>query len=120
MKKFPEFACSAANRITDDVQTKAGMEGYLFEGADGVQIIVWQNEKGGVSPEATHPFWEYALVVEGVYDGWIGDKKIHLEPGDEAVIPPGVKHRGSYSAGYRAIDMFGGPRIVRPKKHRAK
>ena len=115
MKKFPEFLSSGANRITDDDQAKAGMDGYLFEGADNVQVVFWQNEQGGESPPAVHDFWEYALVVEGSFDGIVDGKEIHLEPGDEVVIPPGTRHSGRYSSGYRAIDVFSGKRVNRPE-----
>ncbi|MBN1808194.1 MAG: AraC family ligand binding domain-containing protein [Planctomycetes bacterium] len=120
MKRFPEFMCTEANLISDEAQGGAGMEGYLFEGADDVQVVFWQNEEGGESPEAVHDFWEYALVVEGTFDGKAGDREVHLGPGDEAVIPPGVPHSGKYSAGYRAIDVFSSRRVSRPqeKKHR--
>ena len=36
-----------------------------------------------------------------------------LKPGDECVIPPGTKHSGRYSKGYRAIDAFSAKRVTR-------
>ena len=53
------------------------------------------------------------FVVEGHFDGTIGDEVIHMEPGDECVIEPGVRHSGTYSKGYRAIDAFGARRVTR-------
>jgi quercetin dioxygenase-like cupin family protein len=111
MKKFPSFFTTPANRVA--VPPDAAMEGFVFEGVDGVQIVIWQCEEGGVQPEQIHDFWEYALVVEGVFDGEVGGKTVHLEPGDECVIPPGTKHSGRYSAGYRAIDAFSKHRVDR-------
>jgi quercetin dioxygenase-like cupin family protein len=111
VKKFPEFMMQPANRVAD--ASHPALEGFVFEGTEGTQIVFWQCENGGDSPEHAHDFWEYFLVVEGTYDGLIDGKPVHLEPGDEGAIPPGVKHSGRYSTGYRAIDAFGGKRVER-------
>ncbi|MGH9328131.1 MAG: cupin domain-containing protein [Terriglobia bacterium] len=111
MKKFPEFMLKSANRVADSPDP--ALEGFVFEGADGTQIVLWQCEKGGESPEHAHDFWEYCVVVEGTFDGLIDGKPVHLEPGEECAIPPGTKHSGRYSLGYRAIDAFGGKRVKR-------
>jgi quercetin dioxygenase-like cupin family protein len=111
MKKFPEFLAAAANRVKG--APDAAMAGFLFEGADGVQIVFWQCAQGGTQPEQVHDFWEYALVVEGTFDGTVGGKPVRLAPGDECVIPPGTPHSGRYSAGYRAIDAFSAKRVER-------
>ena len=111
MKRFPGFFTTEANRVA--TAPNAGMVGHVFEGADGVQIVFWQCERGGTQPEQVHDFWEYALVVEGTFEGLVGGKTVHLEPGDECVIPPGTPHSGRYSAGYRAIDAFGAKRVER-------
>lgn len=111
MKRFPEFFTTKANQVK--TVPDAGMVGHVFEGADGVQLVLWQCEAGGTQPEQVHDFWEYALVVEGTFDGVVGGKPVHLEPGDECVIPPGTKHSGTYSKGYRAIDAFSARRVER-------
>lgn len=111
MKTFPEFFTTASNRVAG--APNAAMQGYVFEGSDGVQIVFWQCEEGGEQPEQVHDFWEYALVVEGTFDGMVGGKPVHLEPGDECVIPPGTRHAGRYSRGYRAIDAFSATRVKR-------
>jgi quercetin dioxygenase-like cupin family protein len=111
MQRFPSFFATPANRVASGPDPS--MEGYVFEGVDGVQIVFWQCEQGGVQPEQVHDFWEYALVVEGTFDGLVGGKPVHLEAGDECVIPPGTKHSGRYSAGYRAIDAFSAKRVER-------
>ena len=94
------------------------MQGVVFEGAEGTQIVFWECERGGESPEHVHDFWEYCVVLEGTCDSMIDGKLVHLKPGDECVIPPGVKHNGRYSPGYRAIDAFGGKRVERVRNNR--
>jgi quercetin dioxygenase-like cupin family protein len=111
MKKFPKFMRQPVNRVANSPDPK--LEGFIFEGAEGTQIVFWECEKGGESPEHAHDFWEYCVVVEGSFDGFIEGEPVHCEAGDECVIPPGAKHSGRYSPGYRAIDAFGGKRVER-------
>ena len=112
MGTFPAFLKSAPNAVLiEDPET--GMEGYVFEGADGSQIVFWTCEKGGVSRTHVHDYDEYACVVEGSFVGMIGTEEVRMGPGDECVIPAGVPHSGSYSDGYRAIDAFGSKRVRR-------
>ena len=104
MKRFPEFIKAECNQV-DNIPDPS-MKGYVFDGIDDVQIVFWECEKGGEAPEHTHDFWEWALVVEGTFDGFVAGKAIHLDPGDECSIAPGELHSGRYSANYRAIDAF--------------
>jgi quercetin dioxygenase-like cupin family protein len=115
MQTFPSFVTTPADRVAG--APDAAMEGFVFEGAAGVQIVFWQCESGGEQPEQVHDFWEYALVVEGTFDGLVGGQPVHLEPGDECVIPPGTLHSGRYSKGYRAIDAFSSQRVVRARRN---
>ena len=109
MKSFPSFVMSPANRVTGSPDSH--MHGCLFKGNDHAQVVFWQCEEGGEQAEQVHDFWEYALVVEGTFDGTVGGQPVHLHPGDECVIPPGTKHSGRYSKGYRAIDAFSATRV---------
>ena len=110
MKHFPEFVHNGKNAVADAPE---GMEGFLFDGVDGAQVVLWENTPGGAVKLHKHDFWEYCYVIEGTYDGIVGGKHIHLKPGDECIVPPGVIHEGNHSANYRAIDIFGGKRIDR-------
>ena len=107
---FPDFVRHHQNHVNDP---PPGMAGYVFDGRGGEQVVFWENAEGGVSPPHSHDFWEYAVVVTGTFDGKIGEEHVHLGPGDECVIPPGVVHEGRYSANYRAIDVFGAKRVSR-------
>ena len=112
MNEFPEFMRRPENKV--QISPRAGgMEGYLFEGLDGVQMVCWMCPEGGVSPMHTHDYDEYAIVVEGLFTGTVGGEPVSMGPGDECYIPAGVPHDGSYSTGYRAIDAFGGKRVKR-------
>ena len=111
MKHFPDFIRNEKNRIPET--PSEGMEGFIFEGADGSQVVFWESISGSSVPLHKHDFYEYCLVVEGCYEGIVDGKPITLKPGDEFVISPGLLHEGKHSANYRAIDIFGGQRFKR-------
>ena len=112
MHEFPEFMRSAANAVKHTSRA-GGMEGYVWDGADGSQVVLWHCRDGGRSEMHVHDFDEYALVVSGTCVSKVGDKTVTLQPGDECYIPAGVPHDSIYSADYRAIDAFGARRVER-------
>ena len=109
MKEFPAFMLQAANAVKS-ASVSYPPEGFLYEGRDGTQIVLWQCENGGTCATHTHDYDEYAVVLSGTFTGYIGDKFVTMNPGDECHIPAGIPHSGEYTANYRAIDSFGGPR----------
>jgi quercetin dioxygenase-like cupin family protein len=112
MHEFPEFMRNAANAVKRTSRA-GGMEGYVWDGADGSQVVLWHCRDGGRSEMHAHDFDEYALVVQGTFTGTAGGKPVTVGPGDECFIPAGVPHDGEYSADYRAIDAFGARRVER-------
>ena len=92
---------------TDDV------EGYIFDGADGNQLIIWQCKVAGVSNEHVHDFDEYLFVIEGEYTTIADGKSIALKTGEEFLIPKGQAHSGTFIAGTRTVHAFGGKRAER-------
>ena len=97
----------------DTGNVSKGLAGYLFEGVDGAQMVLWQCARGGTCAMHTHDYDEYAVVLQGTFRGTIGGRKVVMRAGDECFIPAGVPHDGRYSADYRAIDAFGGQRAKR-------
>ena len=112
MNRFPSFMRRRCNAVKTSRQS-GGMRGYVFEGVDGSQMVIWESPRGGVSERHVHDYDEYAIVVQGTFIGTVGRKKVTLRAGDECFIPAGVPHDGVYSRNYRAIDAFGGRRVVR-------
>lgn len=113
MKGFPAFLKRKINRVDVAGDPANVMEGYVFDGSDGSQIVLWECPAGGVSPPHQHDFDEWAIVIEGHYEGVHGGQPVTLGPGDECFIPAGMLHEGRYSLGYRALDGFGGCRVKR-------
>jgi quercetin dioxygenase-like cupin family protein len=113
MPAFPAFVCSPRNRIARSSQYTDDIEGYLFDGADGSQVALWQAKADRVSKEHTHDFDEYLLVIEGGCTAVIDGKRIELLAGEELVIPKGTRQSLEVLAGTRTIHVFGGRRARR-------
>lgn len=113
VQNFPEFMRQPANQIVASSQATQGVEGYVFDGADGSQMAFWTCQATAKSASHAHDFDEYMIVVQGKYTLIIGDQKILLNAGEEYFIPRGVEHGGEVIAGTRTIHAFGGQRARR-------
>ncbi|HYL45755.1 MAG TPA: cupin domain-containing protein [Candidatus Limnocylindrales bacterium] len=113
MDEFPAFMKAAANRIATSSQATPGVEGYVFEGADGSQMAFWTCRESAVSAQHVHDFDEYMVVVKGCYTLVLGEERIDLKAGDEYFIPRGLRHGGEVVGGTRTIHAFGGRRAER-------
>jgi quercetin dioxygenase-like cupin family protein len=113
MGDFPQFMKQPANRIAASAQATPGVDGYVFDGADGSQMAFWNCRETAESAPHAHEFDEYMLVVEGCYTLIIEGQRIPVRAGQEYVIPGGVVHAGEVLAGTRTIHAFGGHRADR-------
>jgi len=113
MDEFPEFMKNAANRIASSNQSTSGVEGYVFDGADGSQMAFWTCRETAPSAAHAHDYDEYMIVVQGCYTLIIDGRRISLKAGEECFIPRGVVHSGEVVAGTRTIHAFGGHRANR-------
>jgi quercetin dioxygenase-like cupin family protein len=113
MEDFPRFMKHPANRIARSSQATPGVEGYVFDGADGSQMAFWTCSANASSAEHVHDYDEYLLVVQGCYVLIINQDRIPLNTGQEYFIPRGVPHSGEVVAGTRTIHVFGGHRVER-------
>ena len=104
MNDFPAFMKQPANRIASAHQATPGVEGYIFDGADGSQMAFWTCRQTAASAEHAHDYDEYMLI---------GGERVPVNAGEEYVIPRGVTHGGEVVAGTRTIHAFGGHRADR-------
>ena len=81
MDNFPEFMRHPANRIAKAHQATPGVEGYIFDGADGSQMAFWTCRETAASATHAHDYDEYMLVVEGCYTLIIGGERIPVKAG---------------------------------------
>jgi mannose-6-phosphate isomerase-like protein (cupin superfamily) len=112
MNDYPRFMKDARNAIAEGSQS-SGIEGYVYDGADGSQMIHWTCKSSGKSNEHVHEYDEYFVVIEGTYTLIIAGKKMPISAGQEYYIPNGVAHAGEFVAGTRTIHAFGGARAKR-------
>ncbi len=111
MNAFPEFMKNPANRVGKESQYTEGIEGYVFNGADGSQMAFWSCYQDRDSQEHIHDFDEYFVVVQGRYTLITGGKEKVIGAGQECYIPKGTPHSGRSVAGTRTIHCFGGKRV---------
>ena len=116
MNDFPQFMKNAANRIVTPSQATPGVEGYVFDGADGSQMAFWTCRETASSAAHVHDFDEYMIVVQGCYTLIIDGQRIPVKAGQEHFIPRGVPHGGEVLAGTRTIHAFGGHRANRSRE----
>ena len=116
MNDFPEFMRNRANLIRARDQHTPGIQGYVFDGADGSQMAIWTHVgPGGKEPGSdVHDFDEWLIVVQGEYVLDRDGQRVLLRAGDEALIPRGTPHAGQCGEGVtRTIHAFGGHRADR-------
>src|SRR5580658_5541910 len=99
MDRFPDFMLHPANRIAKSNQATLGVEGYVFDGADGSQMAFRTCHENAASDAHVHDYDEYMLVVAGCYTLIIGGERIPVKAGAEYFIPRGVPHSGEVEAG---------------------
>lgn len=116
MDDFPGFMKCAENRVATSSQATPGVEGYVFDGADGSQMAYWTCRETASSAPHAHEYDEYMVVVQGCYTLIIEGRRIPIKVGEEYFIPKGVSHGGEVVAGTRTIHAFGGRRAERVRK----
>src|SRR5262249_40102582 len=110
MGDFPAFMKSAANRIAAASEHTRGIEGYVFDGADGSQMAFWRADTDAVTAEHVHDFDEWVVVVEGTYVLIVDGKEIRLDAGQEYHIPRETPVAGRITAGAPPPPRRGGRR----------
>jgi mannose-6-phosphate isomerase-like protein (cupin superfamily) len=91
--------------LTGDALGPASPTGFrskMFVSADGMTISV----QDGNVPRHMHPNTnEFQYILEGTGTIWLGDKEVHVKPGDLVVIPKGTAHAGTKPDGrpFKAI-----------------
>lgn len=113
MNAFPDFMKQAANKIATTSQSTPGVEGYVFDGAEGSQMAFWTCHETAQSSAHVHEYDEYFVCVQGCYTVIIDGERIPIHAGEEFVIPKRVRHAGEALAGTRTIHAFGGKRAER-------
>src|ERR1700733_10016503 len=102
MPDFPSFMRNPANRIASSSQHTSGVEGYVFDGADGAQGAFWTVREDAAT-EHVHPFDEWFVVIEGSYELTLDGKSVTVGAGEECFIAKGMRIAGRVRAGTRTM-----------------
>ena len=91
-----------------------GLDIYVSQGKNH-QIVFMEFHKDVEIPAHTHENqWE--LVLDGMVDVWINEKKHTYQKGDQFCISSGVIHHARVYKGYRSIAFFNEPQRYTIKK----
>ncbi|MDI1435768.1 SRPBCC domain-containing protein [Polyangium sorediatum] len=110
---FPAFLTSAANHVAADSLHIPGVEAYVFDGADGTQILLCHAKTDADTDEQWRDADEYLAVLEGSYVLRINGMDMELRAGREFVVPRGARVSGRFSAGTRTMHAFRGRSLGR-------
>jgi mannose-6-phosphate isomerase-like protein (cupin superfamily) len=116
MAEFPTFMKNAANRIASTSEHTNGIEGFVFDGADGSQLAFWTAAVDAETSEHIHAFDEWFIVIEGAYVVVLDGNELRVEAGQEYFIPKGTVIAGRVTAGTRTLHAFGGRRAERARQ----
>lgn len=56
--------------------------------------FVYRNASDSNPRKHFHTWWEILYIIDGERDFFVGNKTIHIIPGDFIVVPPGILHQG--------------------------
>ena len=111
MNDFPEFMKNPDNKIPTKAQATPGVEGYVFDGADGNQMAFWTCSETASSAAHVHAFDGHMIVVQGCYTLVIDGNRIPVNAGEEY----------SFHMAQRTLEKLAGTRIIHAfGGHRAK
>jgi uncharacterized protein YndB with AHSA1/START domain len=110
---FPAFMMGPANRVAAASLNIPGVEAYVFDGADGTQLMLCHARSDADTAEQWRDADEYLAVLEGSYVVRINGMDIQLGAGREFVIPRGARISGRFTAGTRTLHAFGGRGLKR-------
>ena len=100
MDKFPKFMRHPANKIARSSQATPGVEGYVFDGANGTQMAFWTCAKTASSAEHVHDYDENMVVVQGCYTLIINGQRIQVKAG---------RNTSSHGASRTVVRLWLGP-----------
>jgi hypothetical protein len=103
MDHFPEFMKPRANRIAASSQVTAGVEGFVFDGADGSQMAFWTCRKTALSTLYVHDFDECMIVVRAAIPSSSMTSAFQCEPAKSTSFQRGC---GMAENPWRAPGLF--------------
>ena len=105
---FPGFVKQPGGRAA----APRGLEGHIFDGAGGTQIVLWVATEEVRTAEELHAD-EHLIVLEGSYSFRINEQDVTVKAGQEFQIPPGARFAARYAPGTRTVHLYASPTVQR-------
>jgi len=92
----------------NDIMEREIVPGYRarFLHSENMTLAYWDVDQGAALPEHSHPHEQIANVLEGRFELTVAGESRILEPGQVAVIPSDVPHRGRAITACKLLDAF--------------
>jgi quercetin dioxygenase-like cupin family protein len=92
----------------NDIEEKEIIPGYKarFVHSGNMTFAYWTITAGASLPDHSHPHEQVANVIEGEFELTVDGEPKVMTPGQVAVIPGGIPHRGTAITDCKIIDVF--------------
>ena len=103
---FPSFMKKPRGRAL----APRGLEGQVFEGEGGSQVVLWVATEDVRTPDELHDD-EHLIVLEGSYSFRINEQNVEVKAGQEFQIPTGARFAAHYAPGTRTVHLYANPTV---------
>ena len=92
----------------DNIKEKEIVPGFLGKmvHSDHMTFVFWKIKTGASLPEHSHPNEQITTVIKGAFELTVDADTRMMKPGDVAIIPANVKHKGKSMTNSDIIDAF--------------
>jgi len=90
------------------MESKELVKGFhaKFIHSENMTLAYWNIEDGAELPEHSHPHEQVTNLLEGTFELIIGGERKMVGPGEVAIIPSNVVHKGRAITACKIIDVF--------------
>jgi len=91
-----------------NIKEKEIVPGFLGKmvHSDHMTFVFWKIKAGAPLPEHSHPNEQITTVINGAFELTVEAETRIMKPGDVAIIPANVKHKGKSITNSDLIDTF--------------
>jgi len=107
--------------VATDEEVKPGTKRRILARGKSIQIIVYDKEKGGVTPEHSHPEELIGILIMGKQEAVLNGEKVTIQAGMGYYIPANEKHGPFTNVGEETcvtLDIVSPPRTMETYKNK--
>lgn len=92
----------------DNIKEKEIVPGFLGKmvHSDHMTFVFWKIKAGASLPEHSHPNEQITAVIKGTFELTVDADTRVMKPGDVAIIPANINHKGRSITNSNLIDAF--------------